>query len=211
MPSNHIHTEKAIQSLAKLLSFVLHPVFSPFLGIIIILYHPSISLFEISPNQKILLLSLVFLNTALLPSLFSYFLLRFGLISSIEMISGNERKWPYLITLIFYILTYILLLEARLPQIVYQLILGGVISILLISIINLKWKISAHMSGMGGISALCLCTSIAAGHHGAWLGVSCLLVSGLIGSVRLYLGAHNLEQVLAGWGLGFISICIFSI
>jgi len=207
-----MQTEHSIRNLsvstAKLLSYIFHPVFSPTLGILIILSHPDISLFLISGTQKFLLLSLVFINTALLPSLFSFFLVRFGFISSMEMKNEKERKWPYLITLIFYLLSYFLLLGAHLPEIIYRLQIGGILTVLLTSLINLRWKISAHMAGLGGISALCLNTALALDQQGLWLGTICLLISGIVGSCRLHLGAHTLMQVMAGWLLGFFSLCL---
>ena len=208
-----MHTDNSspgssFNSPAKVLSVLFHPVFAPTFGFLLVLGHPSISYFYISLNQKILLLSLVFLNTALLPSLFSFLLVRFGFISSIEMKSEKERKWPYMITTVFYFFTYLLLKDAHLPDVIYNLQSGGILTIFLTALISLKWKISAHMAGIGGITAFCINTSISNGTQGMFLVLFFLIFSGIIGVCRIHLRAHNLSQVFAGWMLGFTCLSL---
>ncbi|MEY4110947.1 MAG: hypothetical protein RLZZ46_1302 [Bacteroidota bacterium] len=194
---------------AKILSTVFHPVFSPTLCLAIILSSTGFSLFQISTTQKILLISLIFLNTAILPALFSFLLVKFGFISSLQMQASRERFWPYFITTAFYLFTYLLLQDANLPQIIYNLQLGGITAILITALINIKWKISAHMTGMGGLSAMCLNSTISHGQGGVLIGVFVLLLSGLIGTCRVQLKAHSFSQIIAGWINGFCSLTLF--
>jgi membrane-associated phospholipid phosphatase len=125
------------------------------------------------------------------------------------MKSVKERRWPYLITAIFYLFTFFLLKEARLPDLIYRLQAGGILTVCMTALISLRWKISAHMAGIGGICALFMLSPIGTGSDGTLIATALILLSGLIGSSRIYLKAHHAAQVFAGWLLGFSSVSIF--
>ena len=85
---------------------------------------------------------------------------------------------------------------------------GATLTMGLILIINKKWKISAHLTGMGGFlgGVLSYYLSIGSipstGFLCALLGISLLLMY-----ARLWLNAHSSGQVVAGWLMGII--CTF--
>jgi len=130
------------------------------------------------------------------------FLKRKGWINSIYLETIEERKLPYLFTVIYYIVLYYFLKELQLPPILYLLFLGSTLATIMVLIINLRWKISAHMTGIGGVI-------------GAIIGLSerlmidlnntmmvLFLIAGLVGSSRLYLNAHSPAQIFTGFFLG---------
>jgi len=84
--------------------------------------------------------------------------------------------------------------------------MGSALSILIIVLINLKWKISAHAAGIGGLSGaifgVCYRTAI----NPVWLLVLFLFISGVVSLSRLELKAHTPGQVLAGYVVGFIMV-----
>jgi len=82
--------------------------------------------------------------------------------------------------------------------------------VLIMALINLKWKISAHMAGIGGVVALIY--QIHAMGLSAfdllWLLCLAVLVAGALGSARLALKRHNTWQVLAGAVVGFLCVSL---
>jgi len=90
------------------------------------------------------------------------------------------------------------------------LILGGAICILLSSVINLWWQISAHMVGIGGLIgvlvALCYFMQIP-----MLIEISiAILIAGFVGFARLFLRSHSPSQVYAGFLFGFLlQFCLF--
>lgn len=86
--------------------------------------------------------------------------------------------------------------------------IGVSLSILLITLINLKWKISAHLSGIGGLAGGIFGISYRMGYNNLGFLVLILAISALVAFSRIELKAHTPGQTLAGFLLGFITVFI---
>lgn len=184
---------------AKLLSYLLHPVFLPSYAVYILLTH---STFKINDKIAFLIYALVFLNTCLLPVFATLLLKKFGMVSSMQIDHQSERTTPYLISFIFFLSTWWLLSKAPLPPIVAQLMLGASIAILLTGVINLKIKISAHLVGIGGATGAFLVVGLSGFQDYSFFVVAGILIGGLLGWARLQLNAHKPLEVYSGFLLG---------
>jgi membrane-associated phospholipid phosphatase len=87
---------------------------------------------------------------------------------------------------------------------------GSAITALLMALINLKWKISAHMAGIGGVIALIYQIHVMglSAFDLLWLLCLSIVVAGALGSARLALRRHDILQVLAGVVLGFLCVML---
>ena len=191
---NHIRT-----SLAKVLSYLLHPVFMPSYAVYLLLNN---SAFKINEKIGWLIYALVFLNTCLLPVFATLILKKFGLVSSMQIDQQNERTSPYLISLFFFTTTWWLLSKAPLPPIVAQLMLGASIAILFTAIINLKMKISAHLVGIGGATGAFLVLGLSGFQDYSFNVIAGVFIAGCLGWARLELQAHTSREVYSGFLLG---------
>ncbi len=187
---------------AKAISFVFHPLLMPFYGILIIFNIGSYIVFSVSPMIKYLVYAIVFVNTFLIPAMSGIFLLKKGLITSLEMNTTKERRLPLLITGLFYSLTYYFLQKFPLPPLIFLILLGATLSVLVSMMVNLIWKISAHMIGAGGMVGAVIGVSWRLSLDLNLLIICLILLSGLIGTSRLKLNAHNPSQVYIGFLLG---------
>ena len=189
--------------LAKFLSIILHPVLMPGYALFYLLNFNSYFKTMTSMYEKSALYSIILLNTLVLPMLISYILVRRGLIHSFEMAKREERVIPYISNAILMVVAYYMMRKLMLPKIFYLMILGASAAVVFAVIINLKWKISIHMIGIGAFV-------------GTFFGLSTfmmvdlrfpilltLLIAGLLGSARLTLGAHTSMQIYAGFFVGF--------
>ena len=139
-----------------------------------------------------------------------YYLHRTGRLADMTMPDRADRKWPLLLTgLIYTGVTYLFafrmnLLSDTSPQL--AVVLAAItLSILLVAIISLYWKISAHAVGMGGVLGVVLALMAKYGETDLLIPlVGLLALSGLVATARLQLNAHTLSQVLAGWGMGVL-------
>ena len=158
----------------------------------------------ISIDRKYIILSVTFLFTFLLPTINALILLKMGRIQSLEMDSPQERIIPYSSTAMYYFALYYLFYSAEFPNIFKIVILGAGISILLTFIINFKWKISAHMVGIGGLAgaSLGIIYRMQLDLQLALIGI--IFFSGIIAYARLKLNAHTPAQVYTGFVVGFI-------
>lgn len=146
---------------------------------------------------------LVAAGTFLFPATFVYTLVKTGRISGLKMEKAGERNWPLLVTSVIYGTCYYILRNPAIPDFIQLFLLGATCSMVFILLINMRWKISMHMAGIGGLCGALSGYMILGGSGGMILLAGIFLLSGILGTARLYLRAHTEAQVLAGFVLGF--------
>jgi len=189
----------------KAVTIIFHPLLMPVLGYFILFNsgtYLSLASFEL---QKFLYI-FIFAGTFLLPILTIPMFYFFGKISSLDLEKRKERHLPILVTAIFYYFTFYLIKTLPLSHILITFILASFVSVMLTLIITLRWKISAHLVGIGGISALILIISLFFKINLEFYFIISLLIAGIVGSARLFLRKHNLLQVSIGFLVGFLSV-----
>lgn len=148
--------------------------------------------------------------TAFLPFVGILLLYRMGRISEPALNRREERLVPYTITILSYIATTIYFARLHAPGWMQAFMIGAAVALAVGAAINLRWKISGHAMGMGGLTAVSCFLAM----HGMLLcggyvlPLVMVLLSGMTGTARLLLGRHTLGQVGAGYLLGFLSIYI---
>ena len=199
-----------MRQLAGFISYLFHPLLMPSYIFLWLLYTGNYFSFFLPPTVKILLLAITFVFTCLLPVFNLFLLKRFKIISDYYVYEGSKRFFPYVITALFYFGMTYLLWDFKIPVIFKSVIFSAGFAILLSALLNLKWKISAHMVGVGGLLAVVLMASYVLGQNYVWWISFIVLLSGAIGSSRLLLEAHTASQVYAGFFLGLFS-CVLSL
>jgi len=191
-----------IKQASKTVSYLFHPVFMPLAGILIILYFSHLSLLPYNGKAAILwivAITTLFFPLAMLPIFYYY-----KVITGITMSESRERILPMLSTAVFYYFGYYLMHRSGAPLILQQFLLTTFVSLLIASIVHLKWKISLHMIGIGGFIGLLSVLGVLYQSQLNGLLMLSILMAGLIGSARLYLEEHNPSQIYSGFMLGFI-------
>jgi hypothetical protein len=206
MMNEELRIKNGVSSVfAKIISYLFHPLLIPVIGLWFIFHTHSYLSFIITPELQRALYIVVFIVTFVFPVLSSLLLLILGRISSLEMETPNERRLPYLLTAIYYSLGYYMLTtKVPLPEQLNLLLLGANISVVLTMLINIKWKISAHAIGIGGLIGALLGFS-----HQLQINIineliMVLLIAGLVGYARLRLNSHIPSQIYVGYLLGFL-------
>ncbi len=200
------------KNLATIFSYLFHPLLMPTYGFTFIFFSTNY-ISDVTPlNLKVVILSVTFIFTFLLPSVNAFILLKMGRIKSLEMETSAERVIPFSTTAIYYFALFYLFHHANFPDFYKVTVidflnilnLGAAISILLTLIINFKWKISAHLIGIGGLTGatLGMIERLQIDLH--FIFMTLLFCSGIIGFARLKLKAHTPMQVYSGFALGFL-------
>lgn len=189
---------------AKIISIIFHPLLMPVFGLLIIFNTDSYINYVIPIELKQAVLILVAVSTFVIPVLITLLLLNRKFINSIEMETQKERVIPYAFTIIFYIFTLYMLKRVAIPPIIFHFIIGATFSVILAFIINIKWKISAHMIGVGGLVGALISISFALEIYVTPFIVLALIAAGLVGTSRLILKAHTQAQIYAGFLLGIV-------
>ena len=163
-------------------------------------------------ENKIRITFIVFLFTCLMPLINIFILYKLKRIQSITLSNQNERTYPYITTTLFYFGLFYLLMDINIWNSVKVFVLGGGSAILACALINLKYKISAHMTGIGGLLGVLIATSYLIKFDMTIYYIIVILLAGLIGSSRMLLKEHLASQIYSGFflGLGLQLLLFFS-
>ena len=187
---------------AKVISYLFHPLLLPTIGLFLIFNLDEAGLWISSPQMRLFLYAATFTVTLLLPLLNALFLIKMKTISSLEMKTREERKIPYLITAIFYFAESYFLMKWDVPVLIKALMLGATLLVVSVLFINLFWKISAHMVGIGGLCGMMIAISYRLQINLHPVLIALFIIAGLIAFSRLKLNSHNPAQVYVGFLLG---------
>jgi hypothetical protein len=147
---------------------------------------------------------IVFIFSFLFPVLNILVLYRLRRIPSITLSEQRQRTFPYLITSLFYFGLFYLLNDINIWSSIKLCIAGGGLAILLTALCNLKFKISAHMVGIGGLLGVLVSVSYMLRFDMTRYYMLVILLAGIVGFARLRLGEHKPSQIYTGFFLGFI-------
>lgn len=195
-----------VDKIGLVLSGVFSPLIVPTYACVTALW---ISILGILPEKVRFFISLFVLAvTALIPLAAIIFMIKTGRVSDAAISDRKQRAVPYSITGICYLIVAGILWYLGLPNWFVMFFCGAFVCTILAVTINFKWKISAHLTTMGGWSAMIF--YIAFNHFGVipmlpWISIV-LLLSGMVGSARILLGRHTPMQVYAGWLMGLIVV-----
>lgn len=189
---------------AKLTSMAFHPMIMPTLAVLILFAIPSYVSFSTPAMARRLIVGLVFINTCIAPFLVILLMKKTGLIKDFYLQDRNDRVYPIMVSVFFYLFTYYLFRQANLPSLLNYFVMGATLLVLLGFVITFYWKISLHMMSMGGFTGYLIAVSIILGYELHMLIVGSILISGLVGSARIRLNAHNQSQVYVGFITGIL-------
>jgi len=201
--SENLSWNKFEEQAAIVISAVINPLVIPTLGLLILLNQDTHLFFAIPDAAKWIIILLVLTNTAILPMISIVLLKRAGIVNDVLLQERNDRIVPMLLSAVYCIATYFLFAHLSLPGIITVNILGLAVLVILSTIITFFWKISLHMVSVGGLTGLVAALPIVLKTDSSGLLPLLFLLSGMVGTARLRLNAHNSPQVFAGFLMGF--------
>ena len=199
---------KFLNILSNVYSIVLHPMLMPLYGMILF----CVSIQQLIPTISIKYLYICLIGTLILtliiPVILLIFLWRKGYIDSLHIHDSKQRTTPYIYTLTCYSFwAYFLHVTMQLPMFLFIIAIGAVVALLAVTIINHWWKISAHLTGIGGLLGGICSFSL----NYSIMPIKCIMIvlvlALLLMYARLHLDAHSPLQVVCGFLLGLL--CTF--
>ncbi len=203
-----------MKGIAYVLSVVMHPIFVlPML--LVYTYLTCRHLFIFNSQASMVTFTVYTIVSALILPLAGILTMRgLGLVSSLDMPTKQERIGPLLVTGMFYIwLFYNYYKNGDVPMPVKVVTLGSAVSLFFAFFLNNFSKLSLHGVGVGGliIGVIIVGLKWSYGYlrltpdwqvHNILIVSILLVLSGAVLSSRLYLQAHNLQQIYHGVLLG---------
>lgn len=142
---------------------------------------------------------------ALLPVVGIYSLVRMGFISDIHIYKREQRNLSYPIAIAGAAIGCAYVYYVQTDERLFAWSLAATLSLFLLWILNATWiKVSAHMTGVSGFTALQLYLFSQGEENIAMLSISLLLCL-LVYLSRKGLSAHSHKELIAGFCLGFLA------
>ncbi len=198
-----------LKYIALVISVVFQPLLIPTLvyGLIFFAVPEATNI----PSQfKETLFLLILLATLVVPMVSIIGFRLSGAVKSLHMKDIKDRLIPFSITTLYYVLiVYYLFKQSELDPVLWQTLALITVTILGLTVVTLFWKMSAHMTGAGGLLAVVLVLGIKfQTFEVLYPLLLSIFLAGVIGSSRLYLHAHRPIEVYIGFIYGFL-MCFF--
>ena len=194
--------EKVLIQISKIISGVFTPFIIPFAAFLFLFLF---SYLRIMPLQyKLIVLGIVYCFTVLLPVLVIYVYGRINGVSMQELSDRKKRLIPYLLAIISYVFCTIMMYRLNIPSYMTGIVLAALIVMIVLTLMNFKWKLSAHLGSMGIAVGCVVSFSALFGYNPVWWLCLVILITGLVGSARIILGQHTLSETLGGFTIGLI-------
>ena len=200
-----IHQQPLLKIIAKIISYILHPLFIPTYIFIWLAWRFPESFAGISPAGMMFKKISVFLNASFFPAFAVFLLWRLKFIESIYLRTQKDRIIPYIITMIFYWwMWYLSRSFEDQPEVLKFFYFGIFLTTVFGLIINNFIKISMHAMGAGSIFAFVILTCF---FYKTLLGTDIAVVTflaGLICTARLLLNEHSTAEIYTGLIVGIL-------
>jgi hypothetical protein len=194
-----------MRKIAVFISAIAHPLMMPLLAVFIAFKFDWYLAGRLVSDQENIIYLIIAMSTIAFPGLNILLLKWYGVVSALSMPIRKERSAPFISTLFFFGLGYYLLRKGSLPIPLYSIYLGCCLVLLLLILINLKWKISIHAAGIAGVVGSTIGLFQIHDFNNFWLIAILIAIAGLTLSARLILSAHTPAQVYAGAVVGFVT------
>lgn len=194
-------------AVARIFSLALHPFLIPFYSIVLLLAYTSFH--DIYADNISRILFSVLLFTGIIPTTFLVLIKNLKIIPDYSLSSSRDRVLPYLMCLFSNSMLLYYFYISHMYFWFLGLVAAPIVVILIGFIINLFWKISAHMLGIGALigSALSICYNVK-GLNPFILFIILFIFAGCLGVSRLYLKKSSPKQVYIGFITGLtVSFC----
>ena len=203
----HIIADKTMLRVARITSIVFTPFSIPFLAFLVLFLFSYLRIMPIL--YKGIVLGIVYCFTILTPTITIFLFRKINGFARQELSERKKRYVPILLTIISYVFCLLMMRKLNIPWYMTGIIFVSLVISIICILVNLKWKLSEHMAGMGGIiGGLVSFSALFSYNPVVWLGLF-ILIAGILGSARIVLGHHTLGEVLSGFVVGLV--CSFLI
>ena len=210
MSAATIEDKSFITRFAKVLSIIFHPLWMP---LVIYVFVRKVDPYYIGSTEADHFVFLLLGINIIAPALSMLIMIRYGMLTSIDLRERKERFGPYMLVIFYYILSFFMLKwkVPYLPETVFGFFEAVIISLIASLVINLFWKISVHMLAQGGVFGTLIGLNVIHPNVDQLWPMFSILMAGLTAYSRLRLEAHTHGQVYVGFCLGtLINIIVIS-
>ncbi len=198
-----------MQRAARAISVIFHPLMFPTYAALYVTFFAPHFFAHLSAKSFQLSVILIFILTFIFPIVSLLIMRKLELIESLTLEDQKERTIPFIAIATFYIWTFFYYKPSyQLPfsnPLISSMILGAVIATFTAFFINIFSKISLHALGAGSFLGFYLTMMKYTVYDTSFFLPIIIIVAGVIGTSRLVLKAHQPNEVMMGFGVGFVA------
>ena len=139
--------EKYLRISARVLSAIFTPFYVPTVGFLALFLFTYLRMLPLS--YQIVVLGIVYAFTVLLPMLGIYIYQKINGWSLRHLGHKEKRIVPYAMTILSYVCCLLLMYRLSIPRSLSGIIVAALMAMIICAVINVWWKISAHMTAIG--------------------------------------------------------------
>lgn len=188
--------------LSRIISYLFHPFLMP-VWLLAMLFGTGILPVYLPQPLRNYILTVVLIDTLLVPALAVWLLKMFGLIANYSLATRRDRMLPMFIVALCYGVCGWMLGSAPMLFLLRRIMFAAMLCTVFALLVNLRWQVSLHMTAMGAAVGIVFIL-LYAGYNMVWIFCGAVLCAGLLASSRLYMGKHNPAQVAAGFAGGYV-------
>ena len=187
---------------ARLLSALFRPMYYSLVGFVILF---TVTYMQILPwRYKLWVLCSTYIFTIGLPVLGIFLYRRLSGLTASQLRQRKARFWPYIISFVCYAVYLRTMNVMHLPRFMCGIVVGALFIQGVCLLLNLRWKISMHSAGAGGIIGVLMAYSVVFSFNPVlWL-CGAVLLNGMVMTSRMILRQHTLWQVWIGTFVGVV-------
>ena len=202
--------EKHIIYTAKILSMLFAPFYLPVLAFLLLFMFSYMKLFPL--NYTLMILMIVYCFTVMFPLLGIYGWRKLRGLHRHQLTRREMRTVPYFIFIFSYFCCLYIMRTIHTPHFATSVLVTALILQIICAIINNWFRISAHSAAAGSMVGALLAFSIIFSFNPIWWLCLTLFIAGCVGTSRLILRQHRLNEVnyglLVGLLCGFFAILL---
>lgn len=198
----HIIADRTMIRTARVISGILTPFSIPFLAFLVLFLFSYLRIMPLP--YKLIVLGIVYCFTILMPTITIFLFRKINGFAPHDLSDRKKRYIPFVLTIISYIFCLLMMHRLNIPWYMTGIILAALIMQVICIVVNLKWKLSEHMAGMGGIVGGLISFSALFEYNPIWWLCIFIIIAGVLGSARIILRHHTLGEVLYGFAVGLI-------
>lgn len=198
----HIIADRTTIQTARVISGILTPFSIPFLAFLVLFLFSYLRIMPLP--YRLYVLGIVYCFTILVPTITIFLFRKINGFAPHDLSDRKKRYIPFVLTIISYVFCLLMMHRLNIPWYMTGIILAALIMQVICIVVNLKWKLSEHMAGMGGIVGGLVSFSALFGYNPVWWLCVFILTAGVLGSARIILRHHSLGEVLYGFAVGLI-------
>lgn len=207
--TSHQPQNPAIRLIAKIVSWVFHPLFIPvYIAWFLISVQPFLFA-SFTPAKKMITLLQFFIMYSFFPLVTVLLSKALGFLDSIYLKTQKERIIPYIACGIYYFwMCYVLRNQPQYSKEIVQLSMAIFIASSLGLLVNIYMKVSMHAISMGILISFMLMLSFTqSGNYTIYLSAAFIL-AGLVCTARFIVSDHTPAEIYGGLSVGIVSLLL---